>query len=382
MTDKYINTKYPEYRAERYDKDLRHNWRDIQNKVILADTKANRPTSDIPEKAWFFAEDERVFYQYLPNDTNADADGWVVQGGVGSSNTPIPEGHFSTLHTGEQSYTGPDGTAGVAWAQDLLLNSDGQYWEVKGLTDSEAGAKLQNALDATPENGWLYVPPRDYVQDLVFGTNEKMERAMFSFGRQNARVIGDTSHAIEIRAGNTYRSTITNMAFKTPSGGGNAADAVHISDAGNSNPVNFKLLNCQVTEADRDAYHFEDNVNGISVMDSHASTAGDVDRYAVRMGGTRNNIELLASDGSVRVESSAVRCSVKTTGVQNPVVEVGGGPYNMIDMGTSKGIDLTFLSGGGENVVRGMRFGSITNNGQSTNAAFQWFDGGGFQGVA
>jgi len=86
----YINTKFPEYRAERYDKDLRHNWRDIQNKVILSDTKANRPTSDIPEDAWFFAEDERIFYQYLPDHSDADADGWVAQGGVGSSNTPDP----------------------------------------------------------------------------------------------------------------------------------------------------------------------------------------------------------------------------------------------------------------------------------------------------
>ena len=136
----YIDTKFPDFRAKRYDKDLRHNWRDIQNKVVLSDTKANRPTSEVPDKAWYYAEDEQIFYQYLPDHADADADGWVIRGGVGSTNTGErglqPEGAQTGLAA---DTTGIKYEGAVTQTIDEKLITSGSDIRLEAVTQSSAG---------------------------------------------------------------------------------------------------------------------------------------------------------------------------------------------------------------------------------------------------
>jgi len=125
-------------------------------------------------------------------EADESADKLVITHTPTSKTTAVSEGAFNTEGLRNSA---PDGDQ--FWPSDHLRDDAGNTWDVSGVSDSEAGTLLQQAWDQVSPSGYLYVPPRNYVQNFVWGPGGS-RRSLVSFGRQNARIIGNGSHAFEI----------------------------------------------------------------------------------------------------------------------------------------------------------------------------------------
>ncbi|NUC74952.1 hypothetical protein HTZ84_22060, partial [Haloterrigena sp. SYSU A558-1] len=185
---------------------------DLQNVDVtgwLEGTFADRPASDdVPVGTRYWATDRNTAYRNTSN-------GWDVNGGMGTSSNPLPEGYYGSLSAGETHVTdtGTDpGTAGElrrngtdvkvysgGATRNLSDIGSGAYRNASDYSGADGGEQIQAAINDLPARGGVVFIPTEgpdsttnaegATEDNVWEVNTPIDT-----GDKNAvRIIGEMS---------------------------------------------------------------------------------------------------------------------------------------------------------------------------------------------
>lgn len=205
-----------------------------------------------------------------------------------------------------------------------IQTSEGNTYDLTGLTDAQSGEQLQLAIDEASNNAGviIFIPGGVFSRSAGF-TWKKRNTALVGFSRsKTCEIESDTSDTFLFDTSYVlYNSTIVGVSFANTGG---TKDAVKFAAVDGAGQTQSQIeLNIHINESTRDGLHLTSdatlNACNFDIKMTTKSVPTGIDRYSIYANcGSGLNIIIRTDDAEVYLDSSSQNISLQY--VNNPYI--------------------------------------------------------------